>query len=111
MSKPVAGAGESRTGENPHVTSKFDRSHGRPREPGHVSAPGGTAEPKAEPAVKHERHAPSEVHHKEHGKVHTYHHDHPAMAGQHHGARAKHPFNDAAQEAYEHEGYGGGRGK
>ena len=29
--------------ENPKVTSKFDRSHGKPRTPGRVSHPGGTA--------------------------------------------------------------------
>jgi hypothetical protein len=41
----VKGAGDSGTGENPKVVSKFERNHGMPRKPGTVSHPGGTAKP------------------------------------------------------------------
>lgn len=43
MAYGVKGAGSSKSGENPKVTSKFDRMHGHPRVPGGVSKPGGTA--------------------------------------------------------------------
>lgn len=100
MANPLGEGG----GENPHVTSKFDRDHGMPRTPGKVGKPGD----KAEPTFAHERHAPSEVHHHDHGTQHTYHHDHPAMGGMHHGAKAKHPMHDGTQEHYEDEhGYHG----
>jgi hypothetical protein len=92
--------------ENPHVTSKFDRDHGEPRSPGKVEHPGGTAEP----TFAHERHAPSVAKtHSDGHKQHTYHHGHPAMGGAEHGAKAKHPYHDHEQEAYEDShGYGDG---
>lgn len=104
---PVKGAGDTHTGENPSVTSKFDRSGGMPRTPAKVGGPGKTAEP----PIHHHRISPTRVKHAEHGKVHTYSPDHPTMGGQHHGAKPRHPTNDPAQEAYEKHGYGGGRGK
>jgi hypothetical protein len=40
----VRGAGSERSdGDNPRVTSKFDRDGGKPRTPGKVEHPGGTA--------------------------------------------------------------------
>ncbi len=41
----VKGAGDTSMRENPKVTSKFDRMHGKPRTPGTVTHPGGTAAP------------------------------------------------------------------
>lgn len=106
MSKPtVAGAGSNEAGENPHVTSKFDRDHGMPRTPGKAEHPGDTAEP----TFAHERHAPTKVEHASHGTVHHYGVDHPAMGGLEHGARAKHPTHDKEQAEYENEhGHHGG---
>jgi hypothetical protein len=43
----VKGAGDSMIRDNPKVTSKFDRSHGMPRVPGHVEKIGGVAKPGA----------------------------------------------------------------
>jgi hypothetical protein len=102
----VSGAGDDRNGENPHVTSKFDRMHGHPRKPSQVVMPGGTAEP----MFKNERHEPSHKHVTEDGhKVHGYEHDHPAMGGMADGAKAVHPTHVESQEAYEKHGYGGKR--
>lgn len=124
MSKPtVHSAGDNSSGENPRVTSKFDRMHGHPRTPGKVHSPGGEAHPGSghggvgmerhhehDHALHHERHAPSKVQVHEHGKQHTYEHDHPAMGGMHHGSKAKHPFHDGTQGAYEDEHEYHGRG-
>lgn len=107
MSHPtVRGAGDDGVGENPHVTSKYDRDGGMPRSPGKVGSPGHTAEP----TFGHERVAPSKVEHAAHGKVHHYAPDHPAMGGLHHGTKAVHPTHDAERSAYEKHGYGGKRG-
>jgi hypothetical protein len=43
MNDKVRGAGSDGMRENPPVTSKFDRDKGKPRTPGKVSHPGGTA--------------------------------------------------------------------
>lgn len=43
MGYGVKGAGDSESGNNPKVTSKFDRMHGHSRTPGSVSRPGGVA--------------------------------------------------------------------
>lgn len=107
----VAGAGDSRTGENPKVTSKFDRMHGKPRTPGQVASPGGTATPGKDKPIENARHSPSASRQGDEGRIHSYGHDHPAMGGLHRGARARHPTNDAGQDSYEKHGYGGGRGK
>jgi hypothetical protein len=103
----VRGAGTDGHGDNPSVTSKFDRDHGEPRSPGKVGTPGGTAEP----TFAHKRVAPTSVTHAAHGKVHHYGHDHPAMGGQHHGTKPIHPTHDATQASYEKHGYGGKVGK
>lgn len=125
MAKPtVHSAGDNSSGENPRVTSKFDRMQGHPRTPGKVGEPGGTTEPGAghsggvsldrhsdyDPGLNHNRTGPSKIQHHEHGTQHTYHHDHPAMSGLHHGAKAKHPFHDGTQGAYEDEHEYHGRG-
>lgn len=100
----VHSAGDNSHGENPHVTSKFDRDHGEPRTPGKVSHPGG----EAQPSFSHSRHEPTSKHHDEHGTVHHYAPDHPAMAGLEHGAKAKHPMHDKEQAHYEEaHGYSG----
>lgn len=98
----VRGAGEGR-GENPTVTSKFDRDGGEPRTPAKVDKPGNPADP----TFAHGRHAPSRVEHAAHGTVHHYGPDHPAMGGMHHGAKAVHPHHDAEQAAHESHGHGG----
>jgi hypothetical protein len=112
MANPLGEGG----GDNPRVTSKFDRMHGHPRKAGKVGHPGGTAHPgeghmkheEHEPGFAHERHAPTKVTEHPHGKQHTYAHDHPAMSGLEHGARAKHPMHDGEQAGYENEhGYHG----
>lgn len=65
--------------ENPKVTSKFDRMHGHPRKPGHVTHPGGTAPISGSSAPGHTENGhkhPQEISHGYGAPVQTHHEPH-----------------------------------